>query len=210
VTSPVVHATLPHMLTVQAPFFLTACAIAIVVASAGANAPRWEKVPDLCRQLRAEGWKAKPDGAGDPTTGELRHVIGRSLTIFICDLRQDLPTGAGAKRDQVEVFMQHGGGRSLIVNASVWAAANRTSTLDAAARTLARVARDISLKLPTDMLERVRQGDDSWSDTIEDLRFDISKTTREQELVSLPDLKPSDVPLVVFKVSIGPDEDEDH
>jgi hypothetical protein len=188
---------------------LTACAIAIVVASAGADGPRWEKVPDLCRQLRAEGWKAKPDGAGDPTTGELRHVVGRSLTIFICHLRQDLPPGTGAKPDRVEVFMQHGGGQSLEVNASVWVAANRTATLDAAARTLARVARDLNLQLPPDMLERVRQGDDSWSDTIEDLHFDISKTTREEELRTQPDLKASDVPLVVFSVSIGPEPEDD-
>jgi hypothetical protein len=188
---------------------LTATVIAFVLAaSPEAGVIQWKKVPDLCRQLRAEGWKPKPDGAGDPETGEMRHG-GRALKIFVCQLRQDLPSAAGARSGHVDIHMQHGGGDNLSVSASVWTAANRTATLDTAARTLARVARDLNLKLPPEMLERVRQGDDSWWEVVEDLRFNISKTTREGELLTQPDLKPNDVPLVTFEISIKPDEDED-
>jgi hypothetical protein len=188
---------------------LTATVIPFVLtASPGASVIQWKKVPDLCRQLRAEGWKPKPDGAGDPETGEMRHG-GRALKIFVCQLRQDLPSAAGVRSGHVDIHMQHGGGDNLSVSASVWTAANRTATLDAAARTLARVARDLNLKLPPELLERVRQGDDSWWEVIEDLRFNISKTTREEELLTQPDLKPNDVPLVTFEISIKPDEDED-
>jgi hypothetical protein len=187
---------------------LTATLIASVfAASPEADATQWRKAPDLCRQLRAEGWKPTPDGAGDPETGDMRYS-GRALKIFVCQLRQDLPSAAGAKPASVDVFMQHGGDESLTVSASVWTAADRTATLDAAARALARVARDLNLKLPSNFLERVRQGDDSSWDTLENLRFDISKTTRETAWIP-PDQKASDVPLVEFKISIKPDDDED-
>jgi hypothetical protein len=187
---------------------LTAVLAFVLAASPQAGATQWRKVPDVCRQLRGEGWKPKPDGAGDPKTGEMRYE-GRALKIFVCQLVQDLPSTAGAKPSNVGVFMQHGGGESLSISASFWTAADRTATLDAAARTLARVARDLDLKLPSNFLERVRQGDDSSWDTLDNLRFDISKTTRESELMTQPDLKPNDVPLLTFEISIKPDDDED-
>jgi hypothetical protein len=188
---------------------LAATMIAFVLAaSPEAGSTPWRKVPDLCRQLRAEGWKPTPDGAGDPKTGEMRYE-GRALKIFVCTLRQDRPSAAGVKPASVDVFMQHGGGDSLSFSASVWTAADQTATLDAAARALARVARDLNLKMPSNFLDRVRQGDDSSWDTLEDLRFEITKSTRESELMGQPDVKASDVPLVTFEISIKPDEDED-
>jgi len=122
----------------------------------------------------------------------------------VCQLRQQLPAPAHAKPAYIDVFMQHGGGESISVTASFWVDADRMATLEAAARTLARIAHDLDLPLPADVLERVKKGDDSSWDELENLRFDFSETTRETELRTQPDLKPSDVPLVTFRVSVKP------
>lgn len=201
---PRYSSSMPH----TAITMLTATFIAFFSAAPPeAGATQWRKAPALCRQLRAEGWKPTPDGAGDPATGEMRYG-GRALEIFVCQLRQALPSTSGARPAHVDVFIQHGGGESLAVSATVWTDADRTATLDAAARAVARVARGLNLKLPSNFLDRVRQGDDSSWDTLESLRFDISKSTRETAWIP-PDQKASDVPLVEFKISIKPDDDED-
>lgn len=178
----------------------TVAAIAVVVGvvSAETGEPQWRKSRDLCRQLRAEGWKASPEAPGDPATGEMRHG-----NIFVCRLRQHLPARTGDKPAHIDVFMQHGGGDNLTVIADVWAAADQAATLAAVASTLGRVARELAIALPGDMLEAVKSGE-RWSDEVDDLSFDLSPTTRASELIGRPDMKPADVPLVTFKVSVEP------
>lgn len=175
-----------------------AIAVAVGLVSAEAREPQWRKSRGLCRQLRAEGWKPSPEAPGDPATGELLHG-----SIFVCLLRQHLPARAGEKPAHIDVFMQHGGGDNLTIIADVWAAADRAATLAAVASTLGRVARELEIALPADMIEGIKSGE-RWSDEAEDLSFDIWKTSRESELIAQPDLKPGDVPLVAFKVSVEP------
>lgn len=173
-------------------------AVEVGPVAAQAREPQWQKSQALCRQLRAEGWKGSPEGPGDPGTGELRHG-----SIYVCRVRQAQPARAGAKPSLIDVFLQHGGGDNLTVVAEIWAAADQAATLAAAATTMGRAARELGIALPADLLANLTAGE-TWEDEAGGLRFDISKSTREGEMLISPDLKPSDVPLVVFEVTVEP------
>jgi hypothetical protein len=50
----------------------------------------------------------------------------------------------------------------------------------------------------------IRQGEEPDEEQ-DGLRFSVSKTTREMERISQPDLKPEDVPQLTVDVSVAPD-----
>ena len=162
--------------------------------------PNWDRIPDLCRQLRAEGWRPPPDGIGSPETGE--RVVGGSLKIFHCHLRRTLP-GAG-KGATVTALMQLRGGNGLSLRAELWSEAQRTATLDAAAQDIARLARDLNITLPGGLAQAVRTAE-AFQDEDGNLTFRIRIDTREEELRIQPDLKPQDVPLLAVEIEVEPE-----
>jgi hypothetical protein len=167
--------------------------------------PQWQKIPQVCKQLRAEGWRPRdPLGDGDHETGEAR--VGGSVNIFLCKLRLPLPARGRGKPSRLELFMQHRGGETLSLKAEVWEAADRAATLDAAATWVTRLLRDLQLPLPADLPVAIRTAD-PWQDDPANLQFEVSVSKRESA-IGQPDLKPEDVPLLEVTISVKPAESD--
>ena len=161
--------------------------------------PRWAAIPDVCGKLRAEGWGAA--GVTGPGSGA-EATVGGSVKIRLCRVSRALP-GGGTPAPSLEVFMQYRGGHNASLTASYWRDADRATTLSAAADVAARLARDLGLELPPPAAAAIRAADE-YEDTLGGIVTRVSRTTRQSELVSQPDLKPETVPLLAVTVSFSP------
>jgi hypothetical protein len=180
------------------------------VAGAGQAAaePQWSRAPTICRQLRIEGWLPANPLGGSGAESEAR--VGGASDIYLCRVARTLASARRHQPAHVEVFLQHRGGDALTITVRFFDERDRRAALDAGAAIGARLVRELALPAPAGFDTAVRAGD-AWSDDAGGLRFRISRTSRQEELVSQPDLTPDAVPLLAVQISIGAAEDgEDH
>ncbi len=182
---------------------LAALAAGAARDSADNGGPRWDRVPHVCRVLQAEGWRPlDPLGSG-PGPGSA--TIGGKLALFVCKLDREWPARGKSKAPRLELFAQRGGGGGLSVRADLWDEAQREPTLREAADLFARLAGELRLANPelTQLLDALRRGVPESSD-VDELRWEVTTETRRERLVSEPDLRPEDVPLLAVTVAIRP------
>jgi hypothetical protein len=197
----------------RAPFGLVlvmaAGAAAVLAQEGGAQ---WHRVPEVCRQLQADGWKPEdPLGRG---AGPAEVRVGGGLAIDLCRVTRTLDGEAGRRTPaSLTVFMQHRGGDALSVTGRFYEEAGRQRTLDAVAAWSARLAILLDVDLPADVPASIRRGEERHGGVSTGscpgcpparpvLTYEVAHTTRQSELVSQPDLKPEDVPLATVTLTV--------
>lgn len=169
-------------------------AAALVTQDAG-----WSRVPELCRQLHAEGWRS-PDGDDGGLT-----ELGGALKITLCRLERPLPSAGRGTPPRLEVFLQGRGGRALTVTADIWDERDRQRTLAAAADRFTTLARSLQLMPPPGLAAATAAGE-PWEDDAGGLHYRLSRETREEERRIRPDAAADEIPWLRVTITAEPEE----